>query len=290
MPERPAVSVVIVTHEHERFIGSCLESLAADVTSGLAEVVVVDNRSADRSADLAASYGWPAVVVGLERRGFAANANLGMAAGRGRHLLCLNPDTVVHPGALAQLVEAMDGHPSAGLCGAALVNPDGSPQPSARRFPGVRAAIARRSPLRRVLRSSRWNRRHLMLDGAGAPEGDDPHPVDWLLGACLLVRRAALAAVGPLDEGFRLYVEDIDWARRMHDGGWGVYYVPAARITHHHQGVSDRRLLGRHARWHYLGMLRYARKHFGPDLPVWRVRAARTEVWDAATGQPAARS
>ena len=288
---RPDASVVVVTHEHEDYVGACLDALAPDVAAGRAEVVVVDNRSADGSAAAARRRDWARVLVNERRRGFAVNCNVGMAGATGRYLLLLNPDTRAAPGALASLVTYMDAHPEVGLAGARLVYPDGTVQPSARRFPGLRSFLARRSPLRRWLRGSSWNRRHLMLDTdvAGGQ-------VDWLLGACLMVRREALAQVGPLDEGFRLYVEDIDWGRRMHDAGWEVHYVPEATIVHHHRAVSDRRFLSRHTWYHLRAVVRYARKHFGPRLPLWSIRASRDTAWTAAQSTqrpadpPAARS
>ena len=108
-----------------------------------------------------------------------------------------------------------------------------------------------------------------------------PQAVDWLLGACLLVRREALADVGPLDEGFPLYVEDIDWARRMHAGGWEVHYVPTVSVTHEHQGVSDRALFSAASRMHARGMLRYLRKHMRPRVPGLAINGNVTDVWDA---------
>ena len=99
-----------------------------------------------------------------------------------------------------------------------------------------------------------------------------------------MVRAEAIDAVGPLDEGFPLYVEDIDWARRMQDAGWSVYHVPGARMIHHHLAVSDRRFFGRHTWLHFRGMLRYARKHFGPRIPAWSIASERTEGWDSVRG------
>jgi GT2 family glycosyltransferase len=107
-------------------------------------------------------------------------------------------------------------------------------------------------------------------------------PVDWLLGACMCVRRSAVQEVGPLDEGYFLYVEDIDWARRMHAGGWEVYYVPAAQFLHHHLAVSDKRLFSRRTLIHTLSMWRYARKYLLPPLPGLRIKGYEDAAWRGA--------
>src|SRR5690606_17454628 len=126
--------------------------------------------------------------------------------------------------------------------------------------------------------------RHLMLDeDLGAPRA-----VDWLLGACLMIRRAAVEAVGPLDEGYRLYVEDIDFGRRLQRAGWGVSLVPAACVVHAHQGASDKRLFSRAAWWHLCSMLRYARKFMVPPLPGLVIHGERLACWEAARGAAAA--
>jgi N-acetylglucosaminyl-diphospho-decaprenol L-rhamnosyltransferase len=270
-----SLSVIIVTHNHAPYIGRCLESLVAEVAALGGEVIVVDNQSDDESAGIIRRHSRIRLIVNRERRGFAANNNCGMALARGRYLLLLNPDTEVLPGALGQLIGFMDEHPSVGLCGAQLLFPNGEVQPSPRRFPTLGSVIARRTPLRAVLRNSAFNQRHLMLD----LDRSRPQEVDWLLGACLFVRREALEEVGPLDEGFFLYVEDIDWARRMHQAGWKVYYVPSARIIHHHLAVSDKRFLHRQSWFHTRGIIRYARKHLLPRIPWISIPGYKTDVW-----------
>lgn len=256
------LSVITVTHNHAAFIGRCLSALVPEVAQIGGEVILVDNRSADDSAAIARQFPTVRVVVNPERRGFAANNNYGMAIAQGRYLLLLNPDTEVQPGALATLLTFMEQQPQVGLCGAQLLFPDGTVQPSPRRFPTLGSVIARRTPLRRFLRDSRFNRQHLMLDVSHT----EAFPVDWLLGACMCIRREVLETAGPLDEGFFLYVEDIDWARRIHAADWQVYYVPAAKIIHHHLAVSDKQLLSWHMWLHLKSMVRYARRYLLPPL------------------------
>lgn len=230
------LSVISVTHNHSTYIGRCLDALVPEVSRIGGEVIVVDNCSDDKSAKIAKKYPNIAVYINSERRGFSANNNFGMAKANGRYLLLLNPDTEVQPGALDQMIDFMESHPQVGMCGAQLRFPDGQIQPSPRRFPTLGSTIARRSPLRVFLRNSHLNQNHLMQD----LDHSQVQPVDWLLGACMFIRREILETVGPLDEGYFLYVEDIDWARRMHAANWDVYYVPTAQIIHHHIAVSDK--------------------------------------------------
>lgn len=252
-----------------------------EVTQLGGEVIVVDNRSDDDSAAIARQYPTVNLHINAQRQGFSANNNYGMALAKGRYLLLLNPDTEVKSGALETLIQFMDNHPQVGMCGAQLLFPDGSIQPSPRRFPTLGSVIARRTPLRRFLRHSSLNQQHLM--------GDIDHSkiqaVEWLLGACMFIRREVLETVGPLDEGYFLYVEDIDWARRMHNADWQIYYVPSAQIIHHHIAVSDKKLISRYMWLHFKSMVRYTRKYILPPIPGISIHSIRDQVWQTAQGQ-----
>jgi GT2 family glycosyltransferase len=150
------------------------------------------------------------------------------------------------------LHEFAQAHPRTGIVGPALEYPDGSPQPSRRRFPTVGGTLIRRTPLRAFLQE----KRHHYDD-----RPSEPIEADWMLGAFLLLRRVMLDELGGFDEGFRLYGEDIDLAYRAARTGWERWYVPAARVVHEHAAVSDRRFLTRHTLWHWRGILRFVRKH-----------------------------
>jgi GT2 family glycosyltransferase len=275
------LSVIVVTHNHAAYLKRCLDSLLPEVQQVTGEVFVIDNRSDDDSAAIARAYPTVQLHVNTVRRGFSANNNCGMALAQGRYLLILNPDTEVLSGALKSLIDFMDHHPQVGLCGAQLLFPDGTVQPSPRRFPTLGSVIARRTPLRLFLRYSRLNQHHLMQD----MDHSQIQPVDWLLGACLLIRREVLETVGPLDEGYFLYVEDIDWARRMHQAGWQIYYVPTAQIIHHHLAVSDKNLFSRYMWLHLRSMVRYVRKYLLPPLPWLSIRENQREIWNLTQSQ-----
>ena len=257
----PRVSVIVVTHKHRAFIERCLDSLARVRPEIPFDVLVVDNRSGDGTVEFVKSrYPWARVEVRDRRRGFSDNNNFGIARSRAPYVLVLNPDTEVRPGALSALARFMDRTPDAGIAGAKLLFPDGTVQPSCRRFPNLSSVLVRRTPLRWFMRDSAANARHLMLDHSST----EPTEVDWLLGACLFVRRAAIDAVGLMDPGYFLYVEDIDWAYRMRQQGWKVYWVPQAEIVHHHLAVSDRKFFTWYSWVHLKSMGRYFKKNMAP--------------------------
>jgi GT2 family glycosyltransferase len=135
-----------------------------------------------------------------------------------------------------------------------MLFPDGSPQPSRRRFPTVLGTLVRRTPLRLVVPQ----RRHFHLDET---QPTQPVEADWMLGGFLLLRRAMLDELGGFDEGFRLYGEDIDLQYRAMQAGWERWYVPQAVVRHEHKAETDKRWLTRRTLWHWRGILRFVRKH-----------------------------
>lgn len=191
---------------------------------------------------------------------YSWNNNLVAMNTRSHSILFLNPDTEMEIDVLAILTGYLDSHPDVGMVGPRLVFPDGTLQLSARRFPTMKTVIARRTPLRSILRGSRWNRYHLMEE---ADHSQTLEP-DWLLGACIMVRRKAFEDVGGFDEGYRLYVEDIDLAYRMRTKGWKIVYVPQAVVIHHHIAESDHHLFSRASMWHFASMMRFWRKYKAP--------------------------
>jgi GT2 family glycosyltransferase len=189
--------------------------------------------------------------------GFSANINTGIAATTGEYVVVSNPDAVAEPDAVSRLVAFADAHPRCGVAGPRMVNPDGTLQASRRRFPTVAGTIVRRTPLRMLFRPLRWQRAHYMLD---APN-DRPLLVDTMLGAFLLMRRSMLEDLGGWDDGYQLYVEDIDLNYRAMKAGWERWWVPDAVVHHEYQAVIDKRFLTRRNWWHLKAMARFLRKH-----------------------------
>ncbi len=164
------------------------------------------------------------------------------------------------PGALEALVAFMDAHPEVGIAGPKLLYPDGELQHSCRRFSTPAHLLVRGLHLDRVMVRS-----HILRDAVYADwDHTTPRDVDYVTGAAMIVRRAAMAQVGLLDEGFRLYFEDQDWCYRMWQGAWRVAYVPDSRMIHNHQHASARGHFSKATRTHIKSMVRFFRKHYLP--------------------------
>jgi N-acetylglucosaminyl-diphospho-decaprenol L-rhamnosyltransferase len=243
------VSAVVVSHGHSHDVERLLPALAPQVD----EVVVVANvpGSVDGRPD------GVRVLENPEPLPLAANVNLGIAATSGAYVLNVNPDAIPELGAVAALVELADAEPRAGIVGPQMRWPDGSWQPSRRRFPTIGGTIVRRTPLRRLRRPYETQRDHYHLD----EHPTEPVQADWMLGAFLLQRRTMLEEIGGWDAGFRHYIEDIDLCYRAMRAGWERWYVPTAVVTHDYAAVIDKRFLSRHTLWHLAGMARFVRKH-----------------------------
>lgn len=237
------VSAVVVSHGGAGEVAELLPALTPQVD----ELLVIANIPGSVPSGVEA-------IENVRPLGFAANLNLGIARTSGEAILAVNPDAVPLPGAVAALAEFLASYPRCGVAGPAMVYPDGSPQPSRRRFPTVGGTLVRRSPLRTLLAQ----RSHLYLD---EPLPSGPVEVDWMLGGFLLLRRAMLAELGGFDPGFRLYGEDIDLQYRAMRAGWERWYVPAAVVRHAHHAETDRRFLTRRTLWHWAGIARFVRKH-----------------------------
>jgi hypothetical protein len=220
----------------------------------------VDNASSDGSAGMVhAEFPSVHVIANDRNRGFTAANNQGLSLGRGRHFLLLNPDTEVVGNALETMVHYMNTHPEVGALGPQLRFPDGSLQPSRRRFPGFVTGLVESTVVQEWSPDNRILRKYYMTD---TPD-DAIQPVDWVVGACLLVRRQAYEQVGGLDEGFFMYSEELDWCRRIKDAGWEVVYLPTATIVHHEGKSSEQAVPARHIHFHS-SKVRYFRKHHGP--------------------------
>jgi GT2 family glycosyltransferase len=243
------VSAVVVSHGHAAELDGLLPTLAPQVD----ELVVV--------ANVPGSVGELPVGARLVEnqtpRTLAANVNLGVAATSGDLVLTANPDTAPEPDAVRILGVFMEDHPQCGITGPAMRYPDGTWQPSRRRFPTVWGTVVRRTPLRLVYPPYERQRSHYLLD----ERPHEPAPADWLLGAFLLMRRTMLEELGGWDGGFRHYGEDIDLCYRAAKAGWERWYVPAAVVHHEYAAVIDRRFLTRHTLWHARSMLRFVLKH-----------------------------
>jgi hypothetical protein len=254
MSRTPDVSIIVPSWNRRDLLGPCLES-ACDATVDT-ETIVVDNGSDDGSPEMV-EHRFPAVrlIRNPENRGFARAANQGARAATGRHLLFLNNDARLLPGALGALLEVVRTQPRAGAVGTHILNVDGSFQSSHARFPTLAREFLVLSRIGRLVYGRYY-------PSAGPDEGA-PRCVDWVSGACFLVRGEAFAAVDGFDEDYFLYAEETDLCYRLRLAGWRTWYQPAARVVHLGEGSlrQSRPEVEAHL---YRGRVKYFRKHHGP--------------------------
>ena len=254
---RPDLTVVVVSWNVCGLLRRCLHSLS-DVADDLwVETVVVDNASSDGSVEMVRTE-FPGVrLIALdENRGYAHGNNCGVAASSGRHVLALNPDTIVKPGALKAMVRKLDADPHVGAVAPKNLREDGRVRPSARRFPTYAVMLYRYLFFRGMqpLRSGYY--RYRMRDVAW----DRELAVDQPAGAALAVKRSVLEEVGGWDEGFFLYFEEVDLSRRIKGRGYEIVFVPEAEIIHL-GGRSTRQMGSRKRMTFFRSMFRYFEKH-----------------------------
>jgi GT2 family glycosyltransferase len=251
------LSIVIVSWNTRAMLQDCLSSTFAGMADLEAEILVVDNASADGSAEMVAEA-FPQVhlIRNKENRGFAAANNQALRQATGRHVLLLNSDTLVHGSVLSASVAWLDAHSDVGIMGCRVLNADGSLQITCSSFPSLLNLFLQTSSLSRLpvayfdrYQMRRWDRR-------------DEKDMEVVSGCYMMVRRAAINEVGLLDEAFFFYGEETDWCRRFRQNGWRLTFAPVGEITHF-GGGSVKSL--NHMRDVMLteGTIRLHRKHFG---------------------------
>jgi GT2 family glycosyltransferase len=263
----PDLSICVVSWNTRTDLEQALTSVLDAPHQLSIQTVVLDNASHDGSADMVRRrFPLVTLIESVHNLGFAQGYNTAARHAAGRHLLLLNPDTVVKPGAPEALVEFLDAHPEAGAAGPRLLNSDGSLQFSCRRFPTPIAALLRNTALGRLVGRNRFSDAYLMADW----DHKSSRQVDWISGAAMCIRREAWEEVGGFDEGFFMYAEDMDWCLRAHALGWQVHYLPEASIVHHIGRSSDQRPVAMVWQFHR-SMARFYRKHYARRWP-WGLR------------------
>jgi len=260
------LSVIIVNWNARDRLAECLTSIEQQAGRLSLETWVVDNGSTDGSAELVEGrFPWVKLLVNQENRGFARANNQALRRAQGRYLLLLNPDTVILDDALMAMIDFLDVHPDVGAVGCRLVNPDGSMQTSSYSFPTLFTILVSAYGLKRLLPLNLLRRSFLgrALEGhfGHLSRHDQVRSVDFVTGACMMVRREVMEQVGLLDENFFLYAEEIDWCRRIKEAGWEVYFTPQAQVIHH-IGQSSRQS-GEALALLYRSRCYYFRKHHG---------------------------
>ena len=246
---RADLSVVVVTLNALPYLERCLESVRGY------ETVVVDHGSTDGTVELVRERFPEARLVEQENRGLAAGWNRGMREARGRWFLILNADAWVVGDAVEGLVEFAEAYPRAGVVGPRLVNPDGTLQRSVRGFPTAWRLATEYFFLRKLAPRAR------ALNAFYAARFDHAtvREAEFLMGACMLVRREAADEVGPLDEDFFLFSEETDWHFRFRAAGWQVLFYPGAEVVHVGGAGHGGRMFVEQVRGH----LRFLAKHRG---------------------------
>jgi N-acetylglucosaminyl-diphospho-decaprenol L-rhamnosyltransferase len=249
----PTLSIVILTWDSRALLENCLAALPAATAPLAVETIVIDNGSRDDTADLLARRPDLVVVQNARNRGVAPARNQGLRVARGEFLALLDVDTVAAPGAFTTLVGELRASPDVGLVGPKLVGLDGALQYSCRRFPTLLDKVMRRLP-------EGWGR--AVADDVELRSWDHAsiRDVDYVIGACQVMRRTALDDVGLLDERIFYGPEDVDLCLRMHRAGWRVRYVPQAVVAHLERRVT-RKLLSMLTLRHVQGLGYYFWKH-----------------------------
>jgi N-acetylglucosaminyl-diphospho-decaprenol L-rhamnosyltransferase len=292
--------VAIVNYRTPELTIDCLRSLAVDgMPRDGRQVVVVDNRSSDGSAERIGAAieaegwsSWAAVVAAPRNGGFAYGNNVAVGAALKadrppEYVLLLNSDTLVRPGAIDALVRVLDAHPNVGIVGSRLEDPDGTPQCSDYRFPSLRSEFSEAVGLGLV---DRLFADHLIWPG----HSDVARPADWVAGASMLVRSAVFRDVGLMDESYFLYYEEVDLCLRAARAGWSCRYEPASRVVHlvgKSSGVTSRTEVKRRPGYWFDSRRRYFVQNHGRlyaalvDL-VWSGGYAARRLKETLLGRP----
>jgi GT2 family glycosyltransferase/nucleoside-diphosphate-sugar epimerase len=268
------VSVVIVNYNAGEILLECV----ARAHQQAEQVIVVDNASTDNSIAALRSV-FPAIRVICNERnlGFAAACNIGAMVADGDHVFFLNPDCILEPNAVSNLIEALHSADNVGMVGGLLTNPDGTEQSGGRR--------AVPTPWRSFVRSlglgslgNSFPRLFFDFDLHKQRLPDGPVEVEAISGACMLARRDSLEDVGLLDEGYFMHCEDLDWCMRFRQKGWKILFVPDARMIHHKGYCSKDRPI--FVEWNkHKGMMRFYKKFFRHKYPWLLMGIAAVGVW-----------
>lgn len=256
------LSIIIVNWNAGHLLKNCLESIYRNMIKIDYEVFVVDNASTDGSLEMVRKE-FPQVklVQNKSNLGFAKANNQAIRESKGKYILLLNPDTIVQRDAFQNMIEFMNTHPQAGVVGSKVLYADGSLQLSCGHFPSLQTEffhstlleeIFSKSPIIGNFRMTNWDHNSIK-------------EVDWVSGACLLVRKAAIEDVGLLDEAIFMYAEDVDWCYRIKNGSWKIYYFPQSKVTHLESQIANSNLTNK-LKNGYRGLYYFFKKHYGKKV------------------------
>ncbi len=251
----PDVSIIVISFNTRDLLRACLNAVF-ERQAVSTEVFVVDNCSKDGSAEMVETEFPRAILIrNPHNRGFAAANNVAIRRASGEHVLLLNPDTVLPPPTLLEMVRFMNDHQDVGICGPRILYPDGSFQSCGYAFPTLLSEIRQSKNVNRAIKA-------VIGDEPSPPSGSEPREAEWVDGACLMMRRAVIDAIGPLDEQYFLYGEELDWCYRTRKAGWKIYALPAVEMVHY-QGKSSEQTKDTSLAHLIETRLRFYRKNYG---------------------------
>jgi len=256
MKNKPDISVIIVNWNTCDMLADCIASVEQHADGLALEIIVVDNASSDGSQTMVREkYPHVILIANTDNLGFAKANNQAMAIAKGRYFLLWNSDAFAHSGTFQALLQLAEQEPKVGIIGAQLRNPDGTFQASYTSFPTLKQEFLILTALGRALYGNHY-------PSQGPAEEQGPQIVDYVEGACLLVRPAAYEIVGGLDDSYFMYAEEVDWCFAMQENGWQVWYQPQAKVTHLGGASSTGRKTNREADL-YRSRIQFFDKHYG---------------------------
>lgn len=229
------ISIIINNYKTKGLLKQCLKGILAFPSAVPYEIIVIDNNSRDGSAELV-KENFPIVklIEAKENLGHHKGNNSGVKNSSGKYILISNTDIAFLDNSIDKVYQFMEAHPEAALVGPRLKNPDGSIQSSCLRFPGKLVPIYRRTFLGQMPFARKKLDDYLMADF----NHQETKEVDWILGACVMVRREAIEKVGLMDEDLFLYFGDVAWCKKFWEAGYKVYYFAGTDIVHYHKRES----------------------------------------------------
>ena len=253
------LSIVVINWNTRVLLHHCLSSIKNNPPSCSFEILVIDNASDDESVImLADEFPDARVIHNNQNIGFAAGNNQAIKKSNGNILLFLNPDTVVLGDAIDKLLCFIEENPNAGVVGPQLLNPDHTIQPSSQVFPSLLSTFVdatllfRLKPLKGI--GERFDLRYW--------SHDEIRSVDWITGACMLIRREVIKQVGGMDESYFMYSEETDWCFRIRKAGWDIVFYPEAKIIHIGGASASQRIDRMKSTW-IRSYIFFYYKHYG---------------------------
>lgn len=262
---RRFISFIITHYKQAELLRTCIESIKEHVKNFDYEIIVADSETQEETRELLRTR-FPDVILSesKENIGFSRIVNRALELVRGDFVIIMNADIVLPDSSIEDVINFLEKHKDVGLVGPALSYPNGSFQPSGFRFYNPLTLFARRTFLGKMWPGKQDLDRFLMKDVDLAKH---PVAVDWLMGSALFTKKEALGKVGPMDERFFMYFEDVDWSRRFWENGYSVIYYPHARLVHHHIKASKKSggffdlVLNKYTRIHLISAFKYFRKY-----------------------------